>query len=706
MSFLNPGLLGSLAPLVALPLLIHLFNRHFPKMIPFPDLERLRKSIAERSRLVRWRHWLMTLLRTLAVLLALLAFLKPVLPRFGSDEAVGSLGGRRVLLVVDHSFSLEHRQGAGTSAARHAQVEAGKILATLGSRDRSNAILASSRPRWLLPEFAVDHERVRTLLAATSASYERADVAEAVALAASRLEGRGAGTEIYFLSDFQRSNWADASFNALPEGARLFFVDMAGDAERGNTALVHVELSAGRVAARAVVVAEVRAANWTADPLTLPVEAIIDGRTSVAGTVSIQPWSTGRTSLEFRAPESDGFHTLVLQTPEDALPADNRRYARFEVRRREEVLVVSDAPAERSGARFVTTALDPFEDQQGAYAPRRLDLLTLTTGHLASASRLILTGIGKMDRETAVRLVSFLEHGGGLIYFLDGDHDGANLQLVDEVAARTVVPFNVAGRLTSENFGGAPQKIAKGDFRSPYLRIFRGENRQALGLLDFYETRRSLPTVEGEIILWFADGSPAMGVSSVGLGTAIFCNFTPAELGSNLARQRVFPAWIQELVTHLKPEAAAEEFHEVGSEMTAELWQTDFEAAGVKGPGGEGVTAKLIPKGDRVEVAFEAGQPGVYRVGALGEPRWAGVANISPKESDLRAMDPGELTDRANKAPPGSGFMVSGARDYEELTAGRPVFYWFVLAMAGMLLVEMLLFRRFQRPHASTSRRT
>src|SRR6187551_3124321 len=101
MSFLNPGLFAVLVPFLALPLLIHLFNRRFPHSIPFPDIERLKKSLAERSKLARWRHVIMTVLRTLIVALALLAFLKPVLPKFGSDSAGIKGGGRRVLLVVD-----------------------------------------------------------------------------------------------------------------------------------------------------------------------------------------------------------------------------------------------------------------------------------------------------------------------------------------------------------------------------------------------------------------------------------------------------------------------------------------------------------------------------------------------------------------------------------------------------------------------------
>jgi hypothetical protein len=695
MNFLNPGLLGLLAPLLALPLLIHLFNRRFPHAIRFPDLERIRRSLSERSKLARWRHILMTVLRTLAILLALLAFLRPVIPKFGSTAQSGDAAGRTVLLVLDRSHSLEHQRGGGTSASRTALVEAGKILATLGARDRSNAILADARPELLLPEFTSSHDQIRATLAALPPSFEHADTSKAIALAATLLGETGTGVEVYFLSDFQRSNWADVDFETLPENARLFFVDTAGREERANTALLSVESSAPRVSVRDPIQLRIHGANWTPDAITLPVEAILDGRTSVAGEMTLDAWSTGGTTLEFLAPEHDGFHTVEVRTPDDALPADNRRYLRFEVRQREEVPVISDQPADEGGAVFVATALDPFEGNRSAFAPRRIPLAALTPARLASSSKMVLTGIGPLDRSAATRLVSFLENGGGLLYFLDGEHDGKNLQLLDEAAGRTIAPFHLAGRLTTENFGGEPQKVARGDFRSPFLQLFRGENRQALGLLEFYEVHRALPTGEGEVILSFADGSPAMGVSAVGLGTAIFCNFTPTELFSNLARQRVFPAWIQELVKNLAPDATPEDAPMVGGSIAATLWEN----APIAGPDGKVLSADVTPDGERVQIAFEARQPGIYHLG--DSTKWANVANINADETDLRAIDPAELTARTNAAPTRTGHFVLGADDYEELTTGRAVAKWFLLALAAALLVEMLLFRPFQRASGS-----
>src|SRR4030095_5715399 len=106
-------------------------------------LKHLRDTVAQRSKLFRWRHLVLLALRTLFVLALLFAFLRPVLPRFGSNATRKFC--RAVLLLFHRSFRMEHQAG-GVSARQRAIAEAGKILSTLGSDDMVNIILAGQTP--------------------------------------------------------------------------------------------------------------------------------------------------------------------------------------------------------------------------------------------------------------------------------------------------------------------------------------------------------------------------------------------------------------------------------------------------------------------------------------------------------------------------------------------------------------------------------
>ncbi len=704
MNFLNPGLLAILAPLLALPLLIHLFNRRFPHAIRFPDIERLKKSLAERSRLARWRHLIMTALRTLIIAAALLAFLKPVLPKFGSNTATNpSGGGRRVLLVVDRSLSMEQNEG-GAPASRAAVIEAGKILATLGAQDSSNAVLAGGLPAPLLPEFTRLHDEVRAGLAVLPVSFERADLSKAMTLVASMIGPEAAGTEVYFLSDFQRANWADVVLDALPKGVRTFFVDTAGNPARRNTALLKVTASTSTTAAREMTRLDILAGNYTPDAVNLPVEAIIDGRQSVAGEVRLAPWSTGRTLLEFPPPAGEGLHAVEVRLPDDSLPADNHRWLVLQGRGRENVLVLCDeAEGAAGGARFIEAALNPFEGGAGTFAVQRVGTERVTPAQITSASRIVLTGVRELPKELTARLNAFIAHGGGVLYFCDGKSDRENLAALDEAAGRPCMPFQLAGQLTAENFGGDPQRILQGKFESPLLRLFRGTNRQALSVLEFYAIQRALPSGRGEVLLSYTDGTPALGTATTGLGTAVICNFAPAELASNLARQRLFPAWIQDLMKGLAAEATPEGGRETGAQMTAELWARDLAEHPLTGPDGQGVSARTSQDGERVTATFTATQPGLYASRDGNRLLWADSAGVNALESDLRSIETTELTRRAADSPAKEGHFVSGADDYRELHTGRPIYHWFVLGAAGLLLFEMLLLRPLQRSSGKPS---
>ena len=151
MTFLNLPLLGWLLPLVALPFLIHLLNKRFPKTFPFPSIAQIKQAVAQRSRLFRLRHLLLAFVRTLAVALLLLMFLKPVREMFGSNQ--NERGLRHVVILFDHSLSMECRDN-GVSARKRGIIEAEKIINTLGPRDLVNVIAVERNPAPCLPDFS------------------------------------------------------------------------------------------------------------------------------------------------------------------------------------------------------------------------------------------------------------------------------------------------------------------------------------------------------------------------------------------------------------------------------------------------------------------------------------------------------------------------------------------------------------------------
>ncbi|MGB0745283.1 MAG: BatA domain-containing protein [Opitutales bacterium] len=73
MNFLQPGILWAMAPFLLAPIVIHLLSRRLSRKLEFSTVRHLKVSLTRSASIYRWRHWLFMLLRTLLLLLILLA---------------------------------------------------------------------------------------------------------------------------------------------------------------------------------------------------------------------------------------------------------------------------------------------------------------------------------------------------------------------------------------------------------------------------------------------------------------------------------------------------------------------------------------------------------------------------------------------------------------------------------------------------------
>jgi Aerotolerance regulator N-terminal len=684
MSFLNLALLPGLILVAGIPLLIHLLNLQFPRLFEFSSIKRLRETISQRSRIFRWRHLLLLVIRTLLLVLLLIAFLKPLLRKFGSSGEPHR--GRAIVLIIDHSLSMEYR-GGGIGCRQRAQTEADKIIATLGPNDLVNVIVASQAPKSCFFELSPRIDEARHFVMGIGPGLGRADFSQANALAARWMKGAGR-PEIYYLSDFQRRSWANADFTALPPETRTFFVDCAPP-NRGNRAILGATISQAQVIAGDTVTLEIEVGNFREQPMDEAVKVVLDGRTSFEKEVSAPPWSTARITLPV-PPGGPGLHQCEISLPPDDLPQDDHFFLTIPVVEKEGILIVSDTPEpERDAVHFLKTALNPYEGQAGSLRPEHVKTADLTNAKLALVRKVFFTRAGPLSDAAAKLVAEFIFHGGGVVYFMDGENDPANLAAIERGMVSSRMPLKLGARRVAKNIGASAQQIIRGDFKSRYLRLFRGELRQNLALLEFYDLYDATGTGSGSILLTYADDTPAMAVLNHGLGTLLLMNFSVSEFSSNLARQRIFPAWMQEIVKNLTSDEALASSSIVGEAVNDEVWKRELQGRGLRKPSGEPADARTEAMGERVGLSFVPEELGFYTV---REDRLlhSYAVNPPPEESDLRSIDRALLPERLGENGI-NGYFVQGHEDFEDLILGKPVFHWFILAAAVLLLGETAL---------------
>lgn len=694
MHFLGFHLFWLLVPFATIPILIHWLSRRFPKKFPFSSIEEIRRTLSGRSRIFRWRHLLMLLLRTLALVALLLAFLKPVL----TSRKNPTESSRTILILVDHSLSMGYVEN-GTTAATRARAEVKRLLDSLGADDRFNLIRVDQSPSAAFASFSTNAKAALTFLDDSPLPLTSADFRAANLLASELGKELKSPPDVYYFSDFQRRNWADVSFSALPTGSRLFFVATTDDPARPNRSIVSLGLGQGAVIKGGEAEAKIRIANHSPASWSGKIEVGFDPANLRELPVTLAPWSEGEFSLGVPIPES-GLLALTASLPSDSLPTDNSRHLTVRVNEREEVILLTGDetdPTIPAPSLFLATAVNPYGDEKGTYRPKHLAPDTLNPASIAASSRLIASRLPLLGDSAAATLVTFLQGGGGVIVFLDGENDAINLEKIGSLAGESL-PLRLTQKLDSGNLPDGAMKVASGDFHSRFLRLFEGARRQNLAQLEFYNLYHAAPTGTGKILLTYADGTPALTESSIGLGTLLICNFSVAEASSNLARQRLFPAWIQEILLRMSLSgSASDDPYLVGDSVAGDAWAAEASGRDLLTPDGKTARIRADISGERMNISFRAAEPGIYRMpGGDGSNLLVFAVNTDPSQSDLRTIDPAVLPDRATGSEREASF-VGKTTDYAALLRGKPAFHWFLLTALGFLLIEGCLFKSAPR---------
>ncbi|MCH2206093.1 MAG: VWA domain-containing protein [Lentisphaerales bacterium] len=690
MNFSNFTSLFFLLPLLALPFIIHIFNKKFPQRVPFPDIRLIKKSINERSKLFRLRHIILMALRTLVILLLLFCFMQPWLSKFGS-ESKSSTDGRNVLVLLDNTLSMQYG-GGGITPRQQAMVELEKIVGSCSSKDHINLVSIDHRAQVCFDEPSINHNELLAYARSLPVSLSSGNINTSLKATSRQINKVDGPVEVYIISDFQRSNFSEAKLNELNGDIKLFFVDVSTE-PKNNRAITGIKIQDKSILAGKLIPVDVSVANYSDTELEDRLEIRVNDKDTHYFDVKVAPWSLSEVRVEIPILHK-GIHFVKAILSPDDMPQDNSFNFNLNAQDKEEIILLSDTDPSKTSANFlIQSALNPYKNLGGALLPKLVTSQSLAPMHLATSSKVFISSINRLPDETATLLSEFMKKGGSVIYFMDGEHDAFNLQNLEKKLP-VELPFKAGLKQTAANLPGGHIKIRSGYFKSRYLKLFRGEARKRLGDLDFYEYYQARPGNSGKMLLTFSEGTPAMAGSNVGFGHLLLCNFSIRESGSNVAAQKVFPAWIHEIAQNMSNEAQTMEVFEVGQSIQQEVWSDELKGNSFYDPEKQKLKLKTrIVNDERLLISFTPQIPGHFTLHSKGRLNYAFPVNCSPDEADLRKIDVSRLpTSLATSA-----YNIKGKEHYEQLKSGQKIFHWFLLAGLTLLIGELFLFRLFRR---------
>ncbi len=208
MAFLNPFLIGFLA-LGSVPIIIHLLNKRRFRPVQWAAMEFLLKALKQNSRRLQIRDLLLMAIRTLAVLLLVLALARPTLA--GRINFLGARSQTGAVILIDNSFSMGYHNGRETrfDVAKRlvktilTQLDKGAWCAVYAFNDEVRSPLGDPSQNLGYIEQELD----RYVFLSDGGTNLEKGLQKAKKLFETHPEYKAASKEIYLITDMQARAW-------------------------------------------------------------------------------------------------------------------------------------------------------------------------------------------------------------------------------------------------------------------------------------------------------------------------------------------------------------------------------------------------------------------------------------------------------------------------------------------------------------------
>lgn len=628
MTFLNPFLLVALAA-AAIPLLLHLLNLRKLRTVDFSSLRFLKELQKSRIRRLKLRQLLLLLLRIGLVVFAVLAFARPAVE--GSIGLPGARASTTAVILLDNSYSMEVRDAGGVrfKAAQRAALD---VIELLQEGDEAYLVPMTDVRAAAGVEPTRNREALRNAVNAMQYGYRRADLNDALRMAASLIDGsENLNKEVYIITDAQRSNVVGSdSLKVFAADVRVYLLPIGTGAVPAGT---NLGLDSLRVLSSVFEVGkpiEVRAwvHNYGGDDVAgVPVSLLLNGERTAQGSVSVPAGASVAIDLA-GAPKRPGLQGGSVELAADALDADNRRYFAFPVLGAMRVAVAA-SPQTRDYLSLALTLAGSNVNVRNV-APDGLAAVDL-----AGVEAVVLSDATVRD---AARLAQFVEDGGGLVIF-----GGPGL---DRNAFNSGLGASLGIALGAPLVADAGKPLVFGSVEREHP-IFNGVFDPARpGTVESPKIAQAVPSAGGETIIRLSGGQPFMSEFRRGRGRVVYIGAPASQAWSDLPLKGIFVPLATRSVLYVGARGDLFPRTIVGENVTVPLparanLPTQVRVAG---PGGhdEFVPVRRYPSG--ASITYDrAGAPGVYRVLAGSEELALFSADMGNGESDLRPMPPDEL---------------------------------------------------------------
>ncbi len=667
--FGNLLMLGWLAAAAA-PILIHLWNKRKYREAPWAAIEYLLAAMRKNSRRMRLEQWLLLAVRTLIIVLVVLAVAQPFLEQAGFKLMPG--GRTLKVLVLDGSYSMAFKP-TDKSCFDSAKQWATRIVEESAQGDGFALVLMGSPPATIVSSVASEPgdflDEIENLKLPHGGADLPATLIQVEQILSAAASGGWARQEVYFLTDLGRNTWvpdlkdADESqyrerLAALAQRASLAVVDV-GQSLADNLAVTGLSPDAAFATTAREVGFAAQVRNFGTQPHNHHlVEFHVDGRRVKESYVDLPAGEQASVAFSHRF-DTPGDHVVEVRLGTDLLEVDNHRWQSVPVKEQLRVLCVNGKPAtaNMNGATdYLALALDPEAGKTIAPGVVAVDVIlesALLERDLSRYDCIFLCNVAQFTASEAQVLRNVLSRGGGVVFFL-GDQvlaERYNRELAGDEATR-VLPATI-GEVVAD--GQQQHRLDPLNYRHPLLRVFEGREQSGLLTTPIYKYFKLAAASDSKsrVALAFDGGDPAIVEESIGAGRSIVVATDASIDPAANTPWTTMPAWpsfvplVQEILAWSVRGEMNEHNVEVGASLGDQLPAMATRApVTVVAPDGQREDLRMTLDAQESRWSYaDTPTSGVYRV-ELGPPlarEEAFAVNVDTSESDLTRLAGDEL---------------------------------------------------------------
>lgn len=539
MQFFNPLMLLGLVA-AAIPILLHLLNLRKLRTIEFSTLRFLQQIERTQVRRLKLQQWLLLLLRTLLVVLAVLAFARPVV-----RTSLPVLGGQvrsSVVIVLDNSPSMDMQDDRG-NRFRWAIRQAEQILSSLKSGDEVALVTPGALLQSKSLSFTTALGAVRDELASLPLAYGSVSLRDLLDAARGILAtAQNAHRELYVISDFQMSMLVpreDSLEQVLP-AERVIIVPASSGSSLGqlDLGIDSIGIVTRLIEPGKPIEIAVRIHNNSSSDARGSVVRLRFGTAQVAQRAFDLPAGQVRTfTLVAPAPLSGAVAARVELEP-DACESNNVRYAACIVPRIPRILVIGTP----KNAMYVEAVLSALGERQ---SPRVERIPPDQLGRIQLDVYDVVIVTSMLSSSAVEQLRASLASGrSNALVFADAD---APLEEQQRMArALGIGPLDQLTRKESRVW-----ELRSLDEQHPlFAGVFHREEHAALAQVESPEIRQASPSTGGVALISMERGA-FLSEHTLGSGRILYCALPPTFEWSTFPTTGLFPVLVGRAVLYL-----------------------------------------------------------------------------------------------------------------------------------------------------------